>query len=54
MIYYQKKDNNYFKGKLEVFFETSLESVIWSLYFDGKENYKALYTIYNKDFKKML
>ena len=41
------------KGKLESFWETGTEGVIWSLYMDGKEGYDALYTIKEGDYIKI-
>lgn len=41
------------KGKLEPFFETGTEGVIWSVYEDGKEGYDGLNCLEYGDFLKI-
>ena len=38
------------KGKLEPFFETGTEGVIWSVFEDGKEGYDGLHTLHDGDY----
>lgn len=48
-----EKNMNILKGKLDPFFETGTEGVLWSLYDEKNKGYESLHILKNGDYLKV-